>query len=141
MKEYKASTTISALPEKIWAILTDGSKYPEWDPVADRIEGRIAQGETVTAYTKLSPGRAFPAKVTIFEPGRKMVWSGGMPLGLFKGERTFTLAPNGKGAIDFTLQEVFSGPLLPLIGGSIPDMTEAFQGFVAGLKKRAEASS
>jgi len=39
------------------------------------------------------------------------------------------------------LQEVFSGPLLPLIGGSIPDMTEAFQGFVAGLKKRAEASS
>src|SRR6478609_7167181 len=114
MKEYKASTTINASPEKIWAILLDGSKYPEWDPVADKIEGRIALGETVKAYTKLSPGRAFPAKVTVFEPGRKMVWSGGMPLGLFKGVRTFTLTPKGNGAVDFTLNESFSGPMLPL---------------------------
>ncbi len=141
MKEYKATTTINASPEKIWAILTDGSKYPEWDPVADKIEGRIELGETVKAFTKLSPGRAFPAKVTVFEPGRKMVWSGGMPLGLFTGVRTFTLTPKGKGAVEFTLNETFSGPMLPLIGGSIPDMTEAFKGFVAGLKKRAEASS
>jgi uncharacterized protein YndB with AHSA1/START domain len=37
MKEYRASTTIKASPEKIWAILTDAAKYPEWDPVADRI--------------------------------------------------------------------------------------------------------
>jgi len=140
MKEYRASTTINASPEKIWAILTDAAKYPEWDPSADRIEGRIALGETVTAYTKLSPGRAFPAKVTVFEPGRKMVWSGGMPLGLFKGVRTFTLAPQDNGVVDFTLSETFSGPLLSLIGGSIPDMSEAFQGFVMGLKQRAEAS-
>src|SRR6478609_4456039 len=128
MKEYKASTTINASPEKIWAILLDGSKYPEWDPFADKIEGRIAPGETIKAYTKLSPGRAFPAKVTVFEPGRKMVWSGGMPLGLFKGERTFTLAPYGKGEVDFTVKEAFSGHMVPVIGGSIPDLAEAFQG-------------
>src|SRR5262245_26437937 len=109
MKEFKASITINASPEKIWAILIDGSKYPEWCPSGYKIEGRIALGETAKAYTKLSPGRAFPAKVTVFEPGRKMVWSGGMPLGLFKGVRTFTLTPNEDGAVDFTLHEVFSG--------------------------------
>jgi hypothetical protein len=141
MKEYQATTTIQATPEKIWGILTDAAKYPEWDPVAERIEGRIAPGETVTAYTKLSPGRAFPAKVTEFEPGRKMTWSGGMPFGLFKGVRTFTLVPQADGQVQFTLRETFSGPMLALIGGTIPDMTQAFEGFVAGLKRRAEESA
>jgi hypothetical protein len=138
MKEYRASTLIKASPERIWAILTDAAKYPEWDPMAEKIDGRIALGEKVTAYTKLSPGRGFAAKVTEFEPGRKMTWSGGMPLGLFKGERTFTLVQQGNGTTEFTLREVFSGPMLALIGGSIPDMTQAFEGFVVGLKNRAE---
>jgi hypothetical protein len=137
MKEFTATGTINAKPETIWAILMDASKYPEWDPSAERIEGRIAPGETVKAYTKLSPGRAFPAKINVFEPNKKMVWSGGMPLGLFKGERTFTLTPKGN-AVEFTIREVFSGPLSGLIGRSIPDMTVPFQQFVAGLKERAE---
>jgi hypothetical protein len=138
MKEYSATTTINASPETIWAILTNAPAYPEWDPGVDRIEGQIAPGEKITAYTKLSPGRAFPVKVSEFEPGRKMTWSGGMPLGLFKGERTFTLMPQPDGAVKFSLREVFSGPLQPLIGRSIPDLTEAFEQFAAGLKNRAE---
>lgn len=138
MKMYNAAINIQAPPEKIWGILTDGARWPEWDPSAIRIEGRIALGETVTAYSKLSPNRAFPVKVTEFVPGRRMVWASGMPLGLFKGERTFTLAARGNGSVDFTLREEFTGLLLPLLGASLPDMTAAFQGFVAGLKARAE---
>lgn len=138
MKEFRASTTINASPEKVWAILVDLAKYPEWDPVAEKIEGRVALGEKITAYTKLSPGRPFPAKVTELEPARKMVWTGGMPLGLFTGVRTFMLTPKGNDVTEFTLHEKFSGPMMPLIGGSLPDMTEPFAGFVAGLKKRAE---
>lgn len=138
MKEFTATGMINAKPETIWAILMDASKYPEWDPSAERIEGRIAPGQTIKAYTKLSPGRAFPARINVFEPNSKMVWTGGMPFGLFKGERTFTLTPKD-GAVEFTIREVFSGPMLGLIGRSLPDMTVPFQEFVAGLKKRAEA--
>ncbi|MEA2576076.1 MAG: hypothetical protein QOH93_3374 [Chloroflexia bacterium] len=141
MKAYSASTTIEATPETIWSILTNAAGYPEWEPGVDRLEGRIAPGETVTAYTKQNPNRAFPAKVTEFVPGRKMVWSGGMPLGLFKGVRTFTLSPQGGGLVEFTIREEFSGPLLGLIGRSIPDMTSTFQQLVAGLKRRAEGTS
>lgn len=137
MKEYKASTTIRASPEKIWTILIDGASWPQWDPSCEKIEGRIAPGEKLKAFTKLSPGRAFPVKVSEFVPHQKMTWTGGMPLGLFKGVRTFTLTPRGD-QVEFTLHEVFSGPMLALIGGSIPDMSEAFQKFVEGLKRRAE---
>jgi hypothetical protein len=141
MKEYRASTTIAAPPERIWAILTDGTAYPEWEPNTVRIDGRIGPGEKLTAFSKLSPGRAFPVKVTEFVPGQKMTWIGGMPLGLFTGERSFVLAPRGDGATEFTLREVFSGPLLSLIGRSLPDLNAAFAQFAASLKKRAEASS
>jgi hypothetical protein len=138
MREYSAKTTIKASADTIWAILTNAKGYPDWDPGVDRIEGTIAAGKKVTAYTKMSPGRGFPATVSEFVPGKKMTWSSGMPLGLFKGVRTFVLEEQRDGAIEFRLREVFSGPLLGLIGRSIPDMTENFQQFVAGLKAHAE---
>ncbi len=139
VRQNRATTTIRATPDTIWRILTDAANYPAWDPWAIRIEGTISDGARITAYTKLSPNRAFPATVSEFVPNQRMVWSGGMPLGLFKGVRTFTLIPKPDGSLDFTLREEFSGPLLPLMAGSLPDMTQTFEDFVAGLKAHAEA--
>lgn len=134
---YEASTSIDAPAEAVWAILMDTARYPEWDPYCEKIEGQPALGAKLRAYSKLSPGRAFRLKVTQLDQAQRMKWSGGMPLGLFKGERTFTLSEQG-GATAVTVREEFSGPMLRLIGKSIPDMTDAFAQFVAGLKQRAE---
>ena len=117
------------------------AELPGLGAVGGEDRGRHRAGEKITAYSKLNPGRGFAAKVKEFEPGRKMTWEGGMPLGLFQGVRTFTLEPREDGSTDFTLREEFSGPLLRFIGGSIPDMTQAFEDFVAGLKARAEGSA
>jgi hypothetical protein len=140
MKAFMATTTIAATPETIWALLTNGAGYSEWDPGTDRIEGRIAPGEKLKAFTKLSPEKAFPVKVTEFVPGRKMVWTGGIPV-LFVGERTYTLEPRGDGTTTFTMREAFSGPLLPLFGRTVPDLTPSFEQFAAGLKSRAEGNN
>lgn len=137
MKQYSASTTINAAPEVIWKILTDPGGYPNWDPGMDHIEGKLAFRETVRFFTKLSP-QAFPVKVTAFEPNRKMVLTGGMPLGLFKSERTHMLTPGKEGQTTFKTEETFSGLLLPIFGKNLPDLTENFGNFVAGLKKEAE---
>lgn len=133
MKAFEASIEINATPERIWEILVDAPRYPEWEPGVIGIDGVIAPGQKLTVRSKLNPGRAFPVKVDEFTPGRRMTWVGGMPLGLFKGVRSFTIAGNR-----FTLREEFSGLMLPLIWPSIPDMSAAFQGFVEGLKARAE---
>lgn len=139
MKSFSASANIKASRETIWSILTDAPNYPTWDPGVVRIEGTIEQGQSVTAYTKLNPSRAFPAKVTEFVPLQRMTWVGGMPLGLFKGVRTFTLTPKSDGSIDFTLREDYGGPLLPLFAGSVPDLTKTFEDFANGLKARSES--
>ena len=141
MKTFEASTSIRATPEAIWEILTDASRYPAWNTTVDKVEGRIAPGERVTVHARLSPGRAFPVRVTEFVPGTKMAWTGGMPLGLFKGERTFTLTPRSDGTVEFRMREVFGGLLSPLIERSIPNLQPAFDEFAADLKKRAETGN
>lgn len=137
MKSFQTRIAINGTPEAIWAVLTDAPKYTVWNTTVDKVDGRIAAGEKVTVHAKISPGRAFPVKVVEFEPARKMVWASGMPLGLFKGERTFTLTPKN-GAVEFEMREVFSGLLEPLIGKSIPDLQPAFEEFAAALKKHVE---
>ena len=61
-----------------------------------------------------------------------------MPLGLFKGVRTFTLTPRGDDGTDFKLREEYSGPMLGLIWKSMPDLGPSFDKFARGLKQRAE---
>jgi len=136
---FRAGSSIDAPPLRVWEVLTDTAHWPEWDPSCDRIEGEPRLGGKVKAYTKLAPGRAFPVTVTTLEAPRLMVWSGGMPFGLFKGVRTFSLTPRADGGTDFALTETFSGPILSAFRKQLPDMTEAFEGFVAGLKSRSEA--
>ncbi|MBA2488347.1 MAG: SRPBCC domain-containing protein [Chloroflexi bacterium] len=138
MKSYEASATIDAPPEAVWAILTDGPGMASWDSGVERVDGRIAQGETIKVVSKAAPGRTFPVKVTSFQPARSMTWTGGMPLGLFKGERTFKLTPAPGGSTGFHVREEYTGPLLPLVWRSMPDLGPSFDQFAVGLKERAE---
>jgi hypothetical protein len=136
MKSFATSIAIKARPEKIWALLTDASIYPSLDPAIAKVEGRIGAGERVVVHAN---GRPFKLQVTTFEPNQRMVWSGGMPLGLFRGIRTYALGAATPGTVEFTMREVFSGLMAPLIVRSIPDLQPSFDTFAANLKRRAES--
>ena len=140
MTAYNVSTKINASAESIWSILTDGARYPQWNETVTKIEGTIALGKKIKVFAKISLDRAFAAKVVEFVPNKQMIWQGGMPLGLFKGVRTFTLVKEGELQIEFNMKEEFSGLMAPLITKSIPDLTEPFEQFAAGLKREAERS-
>lgn len=141
MKIYTTTTKINAGADVIWAILTDGATYPDWNKTVIKIEGTIALGEKIRVYATISPNQAFPVTVQELVPSQRMVWRGGMPLGLFKGVRTFTLTDDNNGQIDFQMQEVFSGLMAPLIVRSMPDLTESFEQFATCLKAKAEGSA
>lgn len=140
MKAFATTIDIEAEPQALWSILIDGDNWTAWNPTVDKVEGIIAAGHKIKVFVKLSPGRAFPVKVSEFSPPHRMVWSGGMPLGLFKGVRTYTLDPTVDGT-RYTMREEFSGLMAPLITKSIPDMQPAFDEFAAALKRHAESSA
>lgn len=135
--EYSAEVEIKAPIERVWEILTTASNYPDWNPTVTKLEGTIALNEKITVHAKISPDRAFPVKVSEFQPSSRMVWEGGMPLGLFKGVRTFGLE-EADGVVKFTMTEVFSGPMVGMISKSMPDLSASFTEFAESLKKEAE---
>jgi hypothetical protein len=140
MKHFETSMTIDASPEWVWEILADTDSWADWDSGVIGVEGKPAKGNRIKIRSELNPKRAYPVKVTELEPNRRMAWLGGVPFGLFKGVRTYTLTPDADGRTRFDMREEFSGPLLPLIWRTIPDMNDSFRRFASGLKARAESA-
>lgn len=137
--EYAVGINIAASPARIWEILTNGADFPRWNSTVQQIEGKIGAGEKIVLYATIAPKRAFKLKIDEFVPNQKLVWSDGNFV--FRGVRTYTLTPQGHGSTDFTMVEVFTGAMLPLIAGSLPDFAPEFKKFAADLKREAEKTS
>ena len=52
--------------------------------------------------------------------------------------RTFALKPRSDGSTDFRMEERFSGLMLPLAKGSMPDFGPVFARYASDLKREAE---
>jgi uncharacterized protein YndB with AHSA1/START domain len=139
MHYFEATSTIDAPADKVWAVLQDAQAWPSWDSGVDEVRGTVVLGARITVRSKAAPGRAFPVKVTTLERPKRLVFTGGMPLGLFKGVRTYTISTNDDGSTAFRMREEYTGLLLGLIWKSIPDLGPSFVQFAEGLKKRVEA--
>ncbi|MGV8910377.1 MAG: SRPBCC family protein [Propionicimonas sp.] len=137
---YSVSRNIQAPPQVIWDLLTDPSSYRDWNPAVLSIEGAMSPGGTIKLVSIASPQRTFSLTVTSMQAPVRMVWSDGMPLGLFRGVRTYQLDPIGAGTT-FAMTEEFSGPLAGLITKSIPDLTDSFNQFADGLRAAAERAA
>jgi len=132
---------IRARPETVWKLLTDLAAYATWNTTVDKVDGTLALGKQISLQVKSAPGKAFPVKVSVLDPPRKMVWTGGAPLKfIFRGERTFLLTPKDSDTVEFSMEEVFDGLLAGVIGKSIPDLQPTFDEFAACLKERAESA-
>ncbi|MEL6570777.1 MAG: SRPBCC domain-containing protein [Pseudomonadota bacterium] len=138
MTSYQTSIEIAAPPRVVWQALT---QQLQDDPTAFgilKLAGTLARGAKLKLWSEVAPDRAFALTVTTFDAPHKMVWRGGMPLGLFTGTRTFTLTSDGAGT-HFHMEEVFTGLMSGMITKSMPDLTPSFTKFANTLKAKAEA--
>lgn len=138
--ECAIDATIHASTDRVWALLTDAPNFPRWNSTVTSIEGEIAEGQTLKLKVPSAPDRVFKPKVSNVDAGRSMVWSDGMAP-MFKGVRTFTLTPNADGSTRFGMKEVFSGWMLPMIKGSLPDFAPLFETYAENLKRAAEGDA
>jgi hypothetical protein len=135
--ECGVAVRIGATPERVWALLTNAAGFPRWNSTVTSIEGEIALGNKLAVKVPLAPKRTFRPKVVTFDSERKMEWAeGAAPM--FRGRRTFTLTPGSDGSVEFSMVEVLTGLMLPMIKGSLPDFAPAFEKYAADLKREAE---
>jgi hypothetical protein len=135
---YSISHDIRAKPETIWALLTDARSFPSWNSTVTSIDGDIALGQRLAIEVPLAPGRTFKPKVTKLTANVEMEWSDGFAP-MFRGVRTFKLTPKAGGVTEFSMQETFSGLMLPMIKGSLPNFAPAFESYATDLQRVAEA--
>ena len=95
MPHYEIERRIAASADDIWRVLTDPTQLQDGTFSILEIKGHIADGETIRLRSEADPKRTFAINVSQVEPGRRMVWSNGLPLGLFLGSRKFELTPEG----------------------------------------------
>jgi hypothetical protein len=115
-------------------VLIDAAGWPDWNSGVTKVDGRPVLGQKLSITVAANPGRAFPVRVVELTAPERMVFRGGMPLGLFTGQRTYTLVPQGS-QTRFTMREEYTGPLAGLIFKSIPDLGPSFRQFAEGLKQ------
>jgi hypothetical protein len=135
--ECSVSNSIKATPEKIWRLLTDAENYTKWNSTLTSLEGDISLGGVVKMKVPEAAGRTFKVKVTEFTPNKSMLWQDGFAP-MFQGKRYYTLDAKGDGTTTFTMSEVFSGLMLPMIAGKLPDFVPIFERYADDMKREAE---
>ncbi len=134
--ECRVAVHVAAAPERVWALLTDLAALPRWNSTVTSIAGKVTLGAKLAIRVPGSD-RTFTPRVAELEPGRRMVWRDGMAA-LFRGERIFTVTPRADGTTDFEMVETFTGVMLPMVKGSLPDFAPVFDRYARDLQAEAE---
>lgn len=78
-RELQADVTIAASPGRVWQVLTNFSRMPEWSPELVRMvplkRGGLRPGQWYLGINRRGPV-VWPTRnvVTILEPGRRVAW-------------------------------------------------------------------
>jgi hypothetical protein len=143
-KEIITSITINASPEKVWAIFSDFSNYPNWNPFIKSLKGNIAVGNRIEVLIAPPGAKAmvFKPKVLEFEHNKKFRWLGNFIIpGLFDGKHYFEVVDNQDGTTTFIQSEQFRGILVPFLSKMLDvDTKNGFEMMNQQLKEKSEAS-
>jgi ubiquinone/menaquinone biosynthesis C-methylase UbiE len=143
MPRYETTFEIDAPASRVWQVLTDLGRYPEWNPQITRITGTIAEGSEL-ALRLTFPGRAVMEVTAVIEqaqPGALLTWRGHLATRwLFEGYREFAIEALGPGRSRVTHLEDIHGLLAPVfalfMGGPVERSHRLLN---EALRARAEA--
>jgi hypothetical protein len=146
MSQYiERQVEIGAPAERVWHILLDFPRFPEWNPFIVNVAGEAVPGKRLDVTIK-PPGhrsRRFRPSVLAALPARELRWLGRwvMP-GLVDGEHGFRLERQSADRTLFIQHETFSGLLVPCVWWSIRNaLDEGFDAMNRALKQRVESAA
>ena len=140
MKTYSTVIDINTSPGRVWDVLRDVERWPEWTPTMRKLtilDGKpLGQGSAV----RVEQPKLLPQVMTItsWEPGKGFVWETKSP-GV-RAVANHQIVPTGSGS-RVTLSVTFSGFLTPVVTLLAGRLTARYIDVEAnGLKVRCEAA-
>lgn len=145
MRRLLTTLDIEAPAARVWDILTDFPRYPDWNPYISRVEGELVplRRLRVTTPPVLARPHSFRPTLLDVDPGAKFRWAYIiLSPRLFRGEHFFALESVDPGSTRLVHGESFSGLLTPLYMILRYHSTKReFERMNARLKQRVESLS
>jgi uncharacterized protein YndB with AHSA1/START domain len=142
MAVYTASVEIAAPPGEVWAVLTDLSVYPDWNPFTIDVVSQLVVGGEVDLHVRMWGGWLHlwqKEVVSAVEAPHRLGWGVRLLGGAVVGARMQTLEPLANGGTCYTTEDAITGPLAWMVellfGGSL---RTGFDGVAQGLRERCE---
>ena len=140
----RAEVDIAAPPEVVWRVVSDVSRYGEWNPFITRVDGTLAVDAEVLLHVTLRGGRAQRAqmqRIVALVPDRCLVWQTQVGTRhMLRARRSQLVMPQADGSTRYRTTDVFTGGLVPLVMRMYrKDLQAGFDALTRGLKQRAEA--
>lgn len=144
---YSDKVIINAPIERVWEVLMDLPRYPEWNPFTYEVvphDGSLYPGANVDLYVRmpLRGDRVSTEKVARLEAPTQLAW--GMTMinpWLLKAQRDQVLEKLDDNRCSYQTWDAFRGLLTPVVVGLFgKDMKNGFDGVAHALKKRCETA-
>lgn len=141
-RTLESEIEIQALPDTVWAVLTDFPAYPDWNPIEIEMHGEPVVGTRLHHTSKL-PGRKpmrFSPTIVAADPGQVLAWDGRVVVPhLCDVHHRFELSPVTKEGTRLRQSERFSGLLVPFLAKTLRQTQKAFEIANQAIKSRAES--
>lgn len=134
---------IAAPPERVWNVIIDLPRYPEWNPFVIAARSTLVVGDPIDLRVRLVPGLPITQHEFVTEcvAGQRLCYGiRPLPAGLLRSRRCQEVRAAGGGHSHYTSEFELSGRLAPLTRLLLGTRLEAaFRAAAAALKRRAEA--
>ncbi len=140
--DLRTSIDVAAPPERVWDVLADVERWPEWTESVTRVRaldaGPLVVGSRVEVAQPRIPTGTYT--VTALEPGRAFTWEQRQPSSTVTARHECTPVPGGGTRVE--LGVVMSGALGAVMGRLYRGLTRRYLAMeAAGLKAAAEDPS
>ena len=133
---------INAPIEKVWAILLDLPRYPEWNPFTYRVDSTLAIGAPVDLYVRMRKRGERVQREYVRTVQAPTMLSWGMTMGhavVLTALREQKLERIDAQSCSYQTSDAFSGALTPLVAYLFgEDIEEGFNAVARALKAHAE---
>jgi uncharacterized protein YndB with AHSA1/START domain len=138
MRQFSITVDIGASPQRVWAVMTDFARWPEWTASVSSIR-KVGKGEIAPGARIVIRQPGFPPALWVmrtFDPGAGFTWESGFPGLRVFARHSISTTPSGSRV---TLSLEFAGLLGGAFGRWTRDVNNRYLAMEAsGLKRRSE---
>jgi len=140
--ELHSELEIEAPVSRVWQVICDLPRYPEWNPFVVAARSTLEVGAPILMWVRVTPFASQPQRERIVEcvPERRLCWGiGGGRFSPLDSSRCHTLEEEPNDRTRYRSDFALSGPLVPFTRALLGRrLSWGFEASTEALKKRAE---